>query len=73
MEDGAADSFDGRIEIENAGSVDASVQIPEETDIDATIHIICEVTDNGTPQLTGASQQPESENGFGIRLCRLQK
>ena len=49
---GEADSYDGKIEIENAGSVHASIQIPEDIEDDAAIHVICEVRDNGIPQLT---------------------
>jgi len=49
---GEADSFEGSIEIENSGSVNTSIQIPEEISEEVTIHIICEVRDNGTPPLT---------------------
>ncbi|MFO7934778.1 MAG: DUF1593 domain-containing protein [Bacteroidales bacterium] len=47
-----ADSYNGTINIENSRSVEASIQIPVEAGQDDTIHIICEVRDNGTPQLT---------------------
>ena len=47
-----ADSFKGKIEIINANSVNAALIVPEEIKEEATIHIICEVRDAGTPQLT---------------------
>ena len=49
---GEADSYDGKIGIENAGSVHASIQIPEDIEDGAAMHVICEVRDNGIPQLT---------------------
>ncbi len=49
---GEADSYDRKIEIENAGSEGVSFQVPEDIDRNVTIHVICEVRDNGTPQLT---------------------
>ena len=47
-----ADSYNGTIDIENSSSVETSIQIPAEAGQDDTIHIICEVTDSGTPALT---------------------
>lgn len=47
-----AGSFKGKIEIKNANSVNASFMVPEEIKKEATIHIICEVKDNGSPQLS---------------------
>jgi hypothetical protein len=47
-----ADSFNGEVEIENASSIKASFMVPEEIKEEATIHIVCEVKDNGSPQLT---------------------
>ncbi len=47
-----ADSFNGKIEIKNAESIDASFMVPEEIKEEVTIHLVCEVKDNGTPQLT---------------------
>ena len=47
-----AGSFKGRIEIENSNSINASFRVPEEIKEDVNIHIICEVKDNGSPQLT---------------------
>ena len=47
-----ADSFNGEVEIENASSIKASFMVPEEIKEEATIHIVCEVKDNGLPQLT---------------------
>jgi hypothetical protein len=47
-----AGSYDGTIEIQDAGKVDASFTMPGDVGKGETIHIICEVTDNGTPPLT---------------------
>jgi hypothetical protein len=47
-----ADTYDGTIEILNAGEQNASFTVPGDADNGKTIHIICEVTDDGTPQLT---------------------
>jgi hypothetical protein len=47
-----ADTYDGTIEIRDAGKQDASFKVPGEAAEGKTIHIICEVTDDGTPQLT---------------------
>jgi hypothetical protein len=47
-----ADTFDGTIKIKDAGKQDASFKVPDDADIGKTIHIICEVTDNGAPPLT---------------------
>jgi len=45
-------SFKGNIEIENSNNQNTSFQVPDTIDKEATIHIICEVQDNGIPQLT---------------------
>ena len=45
-------SYDGTIEIQGAGKQDASFIVPGNAGQGKTVHIICEVTDNGTPQLT---------------------
>jgi hypothetical protein len=47
-----ADTYDGTIDIVNAGKQDASFKVPHDAGKGKTIHIICEVTDTGTPQLT---------------------
>lgn len=47
-----ADSFSGSISIENAQHPKATLIIPKDAKEGDTIHIICEVTDNGTPHLT---------------------
>jgi hypothetical protein len=46
------DTYEGAIDIVNAGKQDASFTVPEGGGKGKTIHIICEVTDNGTPRLT---------------------
>ncbi|MDW7691900.1 DUF1593 domain-containing protein [Flammeovirgaceae bacterium SG7u.111] len=47
-----ASDFEGSIEIVNANSQNASIIISEKGEQGQSIHIICEVTDNGSPQLT---------------------
>ena len=47
-----ASSFKWAIEIENADAQNASFKVPEDIDEEGTIHIVCEVKDNGSPQLT---------------------
>lgn len=47
-----AGSYDGTIEIQNAGKQEASFTPPGDVSKGETIHVICEVTDTGTPQLT---------------------
>ncbi|MBD3377043.1 DUF1593 domain-containing protein [candidate division KSB1 bacterium] len=47
-----ADSFNGTIEIRNAENQKAGFTVPDDAGKGETIHIICEVTDNGTPPLT---------------------
>ncbi|MHC4643734.1 MAG: hypothetical protein ACYS32_18990, partial [Planctomycetota bacterium] len=47
-----AGSYDGTIEIRDAGKQDASFTVPSDSGKGKTIHIICEVTDAGTPPLT---------------------
>ncbi|MBN2698617.1 MAG: DUF1593 domain-containing protein [Bacteroidales bacterium] len=46
-----AGTFEGSLEIEDAGNRDASFTIPGDALQGQTIHIICEVTDTGTPPL----------------------
>jgi hypothetical protein len=47
-----ADSFSDRVSIENAQKPKTAFRIPNNAKEGDTIHIICEVTDNGTPNLT---------------------
>jgi hypothetical protein len=47
-----ADIYQGTIDIQNAGQQNASFTVPGDADGGETVHIICEVTDNGTPPLT---------------------
>jgi len=47
-----ADTYDGTIEIKDAGQKVASFAVPDDAGEGQTIHIICEVTDNGVPSLT---------------------
>jgi hypothetical protein len=47
-----AGSYDGTIKIRTAEKQDASFVVPGDAGKGKTIHVICEVTDTGTPQLT---------------------
>ena len=47
-----ADSYKENVSIVNAGNQNATISIPASAKKGETIHIICEVKDNGTPQLT---------------------
>jgi hypothetical protein len=47
-----ADTYDGAIEILDAGKQEALFTVPDNVGEGQTIHIICEVTDTGTPPLT---------------------
>jgi hypothetical protein len=47
-----AESYPGSVQIETAGKLSASLTVPADATTGQTIHIICEVTDNGTPRLT---------------------
>ena len=47
-----AGSYNGTIDIRDAGKQDASFTVPSDAGKGKTIHIICEVTDAGTPPLT---------------------
>ena len=47
-----ADTYEGVIEIRDAGKQEASFTAPDDADKGKTIHIICEVKDTGTPPLT---------------------
>jgi hypothetical protein len=47
-----ADTYDRTIETKDTGKQDASFTVPNDAVKEETIHIICEVTDTGTPPLT---------------------
>lgn len=47
-----ADTYEGAIDIADTGKQDASFTVPDDGRKGQTIHIICEVTDTGTPPLT---------------------
>ena len=47
-----ADSYNGNIKIMKNGQQETSFIVPDNVRRGETIHIVCEVTDNGTPQLT---------------------
>jgi hypothetical protein len=47
-----ASNYKGELQIENACSPDASLLVPEAIDEITNLHIICEVKDDGLPQLT---------------------
>jgi len=47
-----ADSYKGTIDIRDAGKQDAAFTVPGDASHGKTVHIICEVMDNGSPPLT---------------------
>ena len=47
-----ADSYNGSITIENSNAQEASFTVPANAEKGQSIHIICEVKDNSSPQLT---------------------
>lgn len=47
-----ADSFGGRVSIKSAESPVASLIVPANAKKGETLHVVCEVTDDGSPQLT---------------------
>jgi hypothetical protein len=47
-----ADTYPGTVEITHAESNSASLTVPEDAGHGQTIHIVCEVTDSGSPPLT---------------------
>lgn len=47
-----AGTYEGAVEIKNAGTHNASWVVPSDAQPGKTIHIICEVTDSGMPPLT---------------------
>lgn len=48
-----AGTYTGNINIYNSDSSTAKLIIPSDISVGDNIHIICEITDNGTPNLTG--------------------
>ena len=46
------DTYDGALDIANAGKQNAAFTVPGDAGPGDTVHIICEVTDDGTPPLT---------------------
>jgi hypothetical protein len=50
--DGDAGSHPGGVEVGDAGQREASLVIPQDAQAGARIHVICEVTDHGSPPLT---------------------
>ncbi len=47
-----ADTYEGKVVIQNADRQKASFAVPKDASVGKTIHIILEVTDSGTPQLS---------------------
>ncbi len=47
-----AGSYPGSVEIQDSGKQNASIKVPEDALKGKSIHLICEVTDKGSPQLT---------------------
>jgi hypothetical protein len=47
-----ADTYKGNVDITESQNQKASLTIPDDVNSGETIHIICEVTDQGTPELT---------------------
>ena len=47
-----ADTYEGKVVIQNSDKQKASFTVPKDVSIGKTIHIILEVTDSGTPQLS---------------------
>ncbi|KXI26910.1 hypothetical protein AX660_03085 [Paraglaciecola hydrolytica] len=47
-----ADSYEGSVNIQNANAQQAYLTVPKDAQKNQTIHIVVEVTDSGTPQLT---------------------
>lgn len=47
-----AGTYDGNVVIRDAKNQSASLVLPDNIDQGETIHVICEVTDSGTPQIT---------------------
>jgi hypothetical protein len=50
--DREAGSYGGAVEIQNARQRAASLVVPLDATAGRTIHLVCEVTDDGTPRLT---------------------
>ena len=70
-----AESYKGNIEIEDSLNQDASFVVPVNADIGETIHLICEVKDNGSPELTRYGRvivTVNSDNTTGIEESKGQ-
>jgi len=48
-----ADTYSGAIKINNPISAKTSFRVPDNIQKGETIHVICEVSDDGVPRLTG--------------------
>lgn len=48
----ASDSYEGSVEIQNTDKQEAFFEVPDDAKSGDTIHIICEVSDDGEPSLT---------------------
>jgi hypothetical protein len=47
-----ASGYEGEIEILNPNKRDATLEIPDHIGQETNLHVVCEVTDNGSPPLT---------------------
>lgn len=47
-----AGTYPGSVDISDSGSVNAMLTVPADAKSGQTIHVVCEVTDSGTPRLT---------------------
>lgn len=47
-----AGTYPGSVDISDSDSVNAMLTVPADAKSGQTIHVVCEVTDNGTPRLT---------------------
>lgn len=47
-----AGSYPGSVSVENSTALEALVNVPSDAKLGHSIHLICEVKDNGSPQLT---------------------
>jgi hypothetical protein len=47
-----ADTYNGSVEILNSDQQKSSFKVPDDVKKGETIHVICDVTDNGSPKLT---------------------
>lgn len=61
-------TFDGEVAIDEGEGVEATVRIPSNAGVGRSVHIVCEVTDSGSPALTRYQRViltagPEGEGG----------